>query len=164
MKYNHIIVDNFFAEDRLEVYQNKILNRIENIPLSWFLIDEDHEYQDFCSDLISLSKKFYDLSDAIGYEFWTQHNSRPESIHYDKDEILWEKNNELKYPICSIVFYLYTKKLIGGNLHLEDGTIITPKENRVVMFSPGIVHYVEEFEGQRTSMLVNPWTYKPLAY
>ena len=164
MKYNHIIFDDFFSEDKLEFYQNKIINRTENIPLSWFLIEQNHEYKDFCLELISLAKVFFDLSKGIGYEFWTQHNSRPESIHCDKDETLWDKQNELKYPICSIVFYLHTKKLSGGNLHLEDGTIVVPKANRVVMFSPGIVHYVEEFEGERTSMLVNPWESKPLGY
>jgi hypothetical protein len=164
MKHNYLVFDNVFDENELEGYQNKILNLTENIPLSWFSYYDDHEYKNFCLRLTSLAATFFDLSDSVGYEFWTQHNSRPESKHRDKDETLWNKNGELKYPICSIVFYLHTKKMIGGKLHFEDGSIIVPKSNRVVIFSPGIVHHVEEFEGERTSMLVNPWNSKPLGY
>ena len=44
----------------------------------------------------------------------------------------------------------------GGELIVED-TIITPKENRVVIFGPGLIHKVNEFEGQRVSLSINPW-------
>ena len=32
-----------------------------------------------------------------------------------------------------------------------------PKENRLVIFSPGLYHGVEQFKGVRTSINVNPW-------
>ena len=44
----------------------------------------------------------------------------------------------------------------GGEL-LLDGDKILPKTNRLVIFAPGIPHNVEDFTGERISMMVNPW-------
>ena len=55
-----------------------------------------------------------------------------------------------------MVYYLIVENLDGGQLHVEDD-IITPKANRLVIFSPGKYHYVQPFTGKRVSMLVNPW-------
>ena len=55
-----------------------------------------------------------------------------------------------------MVYYLIVENLDGGQLHVEDD-IITPKTNRLVIFSPGKYHYVQPFTGKRVSMLVNPW-------
>jgi len=35
---------------------------------------------------------------------------------------------------------------------------ITPKENRLVIFPSATYHFVENFKGERTSLLVNPWS------
>ena len=61
-----------------------------------------------------------------------------------------------RFPVCSLVFYTEIKDLQGGELIVED-TIITPKENRLVIFSPGLLHKVNEFEGKRVSLSINPW-------
>jgi hypothetical protein len=39
----------------------------------------------------------------------------------------------------------------------ENGVEVVPKENRLVIFSKGLYHGVEEFEGVRTSININPW-------
>ena len=59
----------------------------------------------------------------------------------------------------SIVYYPIIDNMSGGELILEKDVVV-PKVNRVVIFKPGMYHYVNEFEGTRYSMLINPWTYK----
>ena len=44
----------------------------------------------------------------------------------------------------------------GGELLLGSDKIL-PKTNRLVIFAPGIPHNVEDFTGERISMMVNPW-------
>ena len=74
----------------------------------------------------------------------------------DKDEQLNGNKSILSFPLCSMVYYLIVENLEGGQLHVEDD-IITPKTNRLVIFSPGKNHYVQPYTGTRISMLVNPW-------
>ena len=54
--------------------------------------------------------------------------------------------------------------LNGGLLNIENNIFVKPKTNRFVLFSPGLLHGVEEFTGKRSSFLVNPWKTKPLPY
>ena len=39
---------------------------------------------------------------------------------------------------------------------------IPPVENRLVVFSPGILHRINPFEGERYSIAVNIWQSEPL--
>ena len=66
----------------------------------------------------------------------------------------------LRFPICSLIFYVEVENLKGGQLKLEDD-IITPKSNRLVIFDKGVQHSVETFEGIRRTYLINPWNRKP---
>ena len=43
------------------------------------------------------------------------------------------------------------------NYNLKNGVEITPQENRLIVFSPGLYHGVQQFTGVRTSINVNPW-------
>ena len=115
----------------------------------------NHLYDHFCLSLINIAGQFYDVSSSVGYEFWTRINTKPSSWHQDKDEKLFD-TGILKFPLCSIVYYCHVENLFGGRLCVEDD-IITPKTNRMVIFAPGISHYVEDFTGDRISMLINPW-------
>ena len=151
-----IIIDNVFDEDLIQDTLKKLGNN--NIVEDWCDIDSNHNHKILCKSLLDECSKYYTLNDCIGYEFWTQNNSRPSNWHYDKDEEFYNNTGNYKFPICSIILYLKINNLIGGLLHLED-TIITPKVNRMVIFPPGVFHYVEEFTGERTSFLVNPWNY-----
>jgi len=154
-----IIIENTFSKNKLFNFQESIkkLNN-SNKDECWYDLNQEHEYSIICNDLLNECSKYYNLSSCIGYEFWTQNNRRPCSWHYDKDEIHYELVKEYKFPICSIVYYPIVNNLIGGKLHIEH-QIITPYENMMVIFPPGSYHYVEKFEGNRCSVLVNPWDY-----
>ena len=127
-----------------------------NINEKWYSLDEQHPFDNFCNSMIGVANQFINLDSCVGYEFWTQKNTRPSKWHQDKDEQLNGNKSILSFPLCSMVYYLIVENLEGGQLHVEDD-IITPKTNRLVIFSPGKYHYVEPYTGTRISMLVNPW-------
>ena len=130
----------------------------KEVDIDWCSFEYEHEFKDFCLQMIDIASKYYDLSSSIGYEFWTHNNSRPsEDWHYDKDEFLFNATGIYEYPLCSMVYYPVVEDLKGGQLHLECD-IITPKENRLVIFPPKTFHYVEPFTGKRVSLLINPWS------
>ena len=147
--------------DLNSTFQNdsmKILNELEqpNINEKWYSLHEEHPFDNFCNSMIHIASQFVNLEECIGYEFWTQKNTRPSKWHYDKDEQLKGNENVVSFPLCSMVYYLIVENLDGGQLQVEDD-IITPKTNRLVIFSPGKYHYVQPYTGTRISMLVNPW-------
>ena len=127
-----------------------------NINEKWYSLDEQHPFDNFCNSMIGVANQFINLDSCVGYEFWTQKNTRPSKWHQDKDEQLNGNKSILSFPLCSMVYYLIVENLEGGQLHVEDD-IITPKTNRLVIFSPGKYHYVQPYTGTRISMLVNPW-------
>ena len=127
-----------------------------NINEKWYSLDEQHPFENFCNSMIGVANQFINLDSCVGYEFWTQKNTRPSKWHQDKDEQLNGNKSILSFPLCSMVYYLIVENLEGGQLHVEDD-IITPKTNRLVIFSPGKNHYVQPYTGTRISMLVNPW-------
>ena len=131
----------------------------KNIPEKWYSLDEKHIFQDFCIQMINLSSQMYDLTSCVGYEFWTHYNTIPRNWHIDKDEQLKIKTGQTRFPLCSMVYYVYVDELRGGKLHIEDD-VITPKSNRLVIFSPGKYHCVEPFLGKRITLCVNPWSEK----
>ena len=131
----------------------------KNIPEIWYSLDEKHIFQDFCIQMINLSSQMYDLTSCVGYEFWTHYNTIPRNWHIDKDEQLKIKTGYTRFPLCSMVYYVYVDELRGGKLHIEDD-VITPKSNRLVIFSPGKYHCVEPFLGKRITLCVNPWSEK----
>jgi hypothetical protein len=136
----------------------KILDELDqpNINEKWYSLDEQHPFDNFCNSMIGVANQFINLDSCVGYEFWTQKNTRPSKWHQDKDEQLNGNESILSFPLCSMVYYLIVENLEGGQLHVEDD-IITPKTNRLVIFSPGKYHYVQPYTGTRISMLVNPW-------
>ena len=136
----------------------KILDELDqpNINEKWYSLDEQHPFDNFCNSMIGVANQFINLDSCVGYEFWTQKNTRPSKWHQDKDEQLNGNKSILSFPLCSMVYYLIVENLEGGQLHVEDD-IITPKTNRLVIFSPGKNHYVQPYTGTRISMLVNPW-------
>ena len=96
--------------------------------------------------------------------------------HIDKDEGLLSGTFVL--PLLSTVFYAHVS-CAGGELLLADNpAIITgltgllpqfrsvisipPVRNRLVLFSPGLLHRINPLEGERYSLAVNIWAQKPL--
>ena len=81
-------------------------------------------------------------------------------------------------PLLSTVFYPHAscaggELLVADNPPVENGyqgplpkfrlvISIPPVENRLVLFSPGILHRINPFEGERYSVAVNIWEQAPL--
>ena len=126
-----IILDNFLEETFVLDLQKKFNKN--DISESWYNKEEKHLYSDLCQIFLQETKNYYDLSNCIGYELWSQNNTRPYDWHYDKDENFFDLTGNYKFPICSIVYYLNVNNLVGGALHL-DNCIINPKINRLVIF------------------------------
>ena len=127
--------------------------------LDWYPLEHEHKYKKFCIDILTIASRYFDFSNIVGYEFWSQQNTKPNRWHYDKDEKLYDKERKLVFPVCSTIYYLAVSDLEGGRLIVEDD-VITPKTNRLVIFPPGKYHTVENFKGNRISLLVNPWNHE----
>ena len=150
-------------DDALPSLSPELTRLIDNelIAKDWYDLYHEHLYEDFCISILAIARKYFDLSDAVGYEFWG-HNGTRTGWHYDKDEDLLEREGKYSFPLCSTVYYLEVDRLQGGQLAVESD-LITPKTNRLVMFSPGKYHTVEPFKGKRVSLLINPWSH-PLCH
>jgi hypothetical protein len=127
----------------------------------WFYKDEAETYSD---TLLQIASEYFNFNELVGFEVWTHNSTIPigdndDGWHKDRDELSYHVRKLFRFPVCSIVFYVKVKELEGGELIIED-TIITPKENRLVIFGPGLIHRVNEFEGERISFSINPWNRK----
>ncbi len=124
----------------------------------WWNLGSIHDNWDLAEALIDVAADYFNLESTIGYENWA-HN-RPynyPSLHVDRDEKLFEEQGIQIEPLCSIIYYPFIKDLKGGKLISPKNWQVTPKQNRVVMFGPGVPHIVEDFTGGRISFMVNPW-------
>ena len=159
------IIDGVFSDLQMTEWKKNINRSTDNFVSGvldkegegWHLIDANHKNQYMCYEVLRRTSKYFDTSDIIGYDYWTHTSTRPMQWHYDKDERAYSKVKIKRYPICSTVFYLEVENLVKGSLQFGNGIEIVPKENRLVIFSKGLYHGVEEFEGVRTSININPW-------
>lgn len=110
------------------------------------------------SILLAKARAVVDLSSMQGFECWAHRTTRP-GWHVDKDEGM----RELQTPLCSIVYYPCIENLTGGRF-LTNTETVTPRTNRMIVFSPGIYHGVEEWSGTRFSVAINPWDHRPVSY
>ena len=152
-----IILDDVLDELSVDKINGAINNSTEKTL--WYNLNEDHTFANFCTSLIHLTNEFINISSCVGYEFWTRLNTCVEGWHRDRDEKLYERENVLSYPLCTILYYPHVKNLTGGQLLLEDD-IIMPRTNRMIIFASGMSHNVRDFTGERTSMIINPWSKK----
>ena len=111
--------------------------------------------------LLTCASQFFDLSDMIGSEYWANYGTRTD-WHVDKDEKLYKTSGDVNCPICSIVYYADID-VSGGNFVTETLSV-RPVTNRMIVFSPGLVHGVEYFTGKRLSVAINPCAHKPTTY
>jgi hypothetical protein len=158
-----IVIDDFLSEDK----NKEVINFFTTHNASetqWFegVLSHYLNSTSLIADCLKEVSKYYDLSSMIGCEMWCHNNTRPD-WHYDKDEQLWQENKEMQTPLCSIVYYGNVNKLINGKF-LTETISVTPKTNRLVIFSPNIYHTVEEYTGDRLSISINPWNIKPRLY
>ena len=150
-------LDSSFQRSIVDAFQmHKKYTGKTNFKEKWYSLDEDHIFRDLCLQVMVKAHRYVDLTSCIGYEMWTQNNTRPRSRHQDKDEQLENKTGKISFPLCSLIYYPLVKNLRGGQLEV-DNAIITPKTNRLIIMGPGMWHSVREFSGNRISFLINPW-------
>ena len=98
--------------------------------------------------------------------------------HIDKDELEGRRSGSFLLTLLSTVFYPHVscaggELLVADNPPIENGyqgplptfssvISIPPVVNRLVLFSPGILHRINPFEGERYSVAVNIWEQAPL--
>ena len=133
-------------------------NRSKNFE--WFdkEINDNINESHFISKFLKIAHRYIDLSNMIGFETWSHYNTNP-GWHLDKNETVYHSTGKIEFPLCSIVYYLSIENLIGGNFLTESETI-KPKNNRLLIFSPGIYHSVESFIGTRLVIAISPWDHK----
>ena len=114
---------------------------------------------------------------ATGVEWWCNTNNDLD-WHIDKDELEGRRSGRFLLPLLSTVFYPHVscaggELLVADNPPIENGyrgplptfrsvISIPPVVNDRVLFSPGILHRINPFEGERYSMAVNIWEQAPL--
>jgi len=125
--------------------------------LDWFLKTNGP-----ISKILNRVSPVFDISNMVGVDQWAHYGTRPD-WHTDKDETLAERTGQIATPICSIVFYAEIDNLTNGKFMTNDISV-APKTNRLLAFSPGILHGVEDFTGTRLSVAINPWAKKPEGY
>lgn len=112
-----------------------------------------------------------------GVEWWCNTNNDLD-WHIDKDELEGRCSGRFLLPLLSTVFYPHVscaggELLVADNPPIENGyqgplptfrsvISIPPVVNRLVLFSPGILHRINPFEGERYSVAVNIWEQAPL--
>ena len=112
-----------------------------------------------------------------GVEWWCNTNNDLD-WHIDKDELEGRRSGRFLLPLLSTVFYPHVscagcELLVADSPPIENGyqgplptfrsvISIPPVVNRLVLFSPGILHRINPFEGERYSVAVNIWEQAPL--
>ena len=112
-----------------------------------------------------------------GAEWWCNTNNDLD-WHIDKDELEGRRSGRFLLQLLSTVFYPHVscaggELLVADNPPIENGyqgplptfrsvISIPPVVNRLVLFSPGILHRINPFEGERYSVAVNIWEQAPL--
>jgi hypothetical protein len=121
---------------------------------------------------------------AEGYEWWSNDGNTLE-WHVDKDETLYRSTGTLLHPLWSTVFYTevsirgsggdlvllcdesqpapYVHELTGREIP-QKHHCISPATNRLVVFRRGLLHRIDPFAGQRSSLAVNLWHTTPLEF
>ena len=110
-------------------------------------------------------------------EWWCNTNNDLD-WHIDKNELEGRRSGRFLLPLLSTVFYPHVscaggELLVADNPPIENGyqgplptfrsvISIPPVVNRLVLFSLGILHRINPFEGERYSVAVNIWEQAPL--
>jgi len=151
-----VILDDVFDEST----RNYLLTFEYGEGVAWYNFQQNQTF----ANIISLANSYIDLTSAIGYEMWcNQDNMYVPAMHHDKDDFLYEQQNILSFPLCSIVYYPLIENLVDGDFYTED-IMLKPKTNRLLIFSPGLLHGVRLYKGYRKAVSINPWDKIPFAH
>jgi hypothetical protein len=157
-----IVIDNVLDNAQRESVVMFFTQNLEARVIKWepSKVDGLENNQSPIASLLTKAANYFNLSSMVGSEYWAHYGTKP-NWHVDKDEERMNTTGELSFPICSIVYYGVIENLKGGRFMTET-EIIMPKTNRMIVFSSGILHTVEEYSGTRLSVAVNPWSVKPM--
>jgi len=155
MQNKLLVSDNILDDD--EIVQT--LDFFKNLTDGKYVwVDKDQPVPFPIEKIISVASTVFDLSSMVGCECWSHVNTRSKR-HVDIDDELWEKTGEVKYPLCSIVYYPLVKDLVGGEF-ITKSFQVKPVTNRMIVFSKSVTHEVADFVGERVACAINPWSYK----
>ena len=115
------------------------------------------------------------ISESYDIEWWCNTNNDLD-WHIDKDEAEGRRSGRYVLPLMSTVFYPHVscaggELLLADHTPIEDGSsgplpqfcsviTIPPVLNRLVLFSPGLLHRINPFDGERYSLAANAWTHQ----
>ena len=154
-----IVIDDAISMDSVRAFSENHFNSIPSEESRW--VDKGNQPQ-YITDLIKIAEDYFDLSTAVGYEWWTMKSTYTNrGWHIDNDEKVWE-DSILQTPLCSIIYYPLVAHIKGGEFVLED-LKIPAKTNRMIIVSANEVHKINNYnieEADRWSFLLNPWHYK----
>lgn len=110
--------------------------------------------------------------DSFKCEWWCNTNNILD-WHIDKNESLYERSKIYNLPLLSTVFYPFSdcshgELFVGSHVPIDQdhfgslpgfdsSTLIPPVVNRLVLFSPGLLHKIMPFSGSRFSIAMNIW-------
>ena len=153
-----IVIDDFFSKnDHVEILRQYESDMFPDHD-SYFKRDTHA----FIEKIISSSRKYVDYGNHVGYEM--HYNGSVLNPHRDKDQDLFFKTKEQVFPLIGLVYYIKAKGTGGELVFPEDGASISPRERRLIIFERHMLHLVNEFQGERVSLGINPWDNIPLAY
>ena len=158
-----IVLDNVLDESRRVAVVDFFASAVQARAMKWHqwaLADAQADLSPMAV-LVQHAAKFFNLTPMVGCEYWSHYGTRPQ-WHVDKDEALQNTTGEVAYPLCSIVYYADVDAV--GGAFMTETVSIKPVTNRMIVFSPGILHGVEEYTGTRMSVAVNPWSKAPTGY
>ena len=150
-------------DERIEVY-NRFFSTNSSLNSFWVSRNEIGDFQPL-EKLVGISLTGFNFSAFNGVEIWS-HNLTAPGFHYDKDERFFAETGLFVLPLCSIIYYVeITSQLIGVDkfkisLQTPD-VMIVPKDNRVVVMSPGILHSARGNPNVRKLIVISPWIKKP---
>ena len=151
-----VCISNYFLPDETE----RLLHILdfENTEKTWYQFDNLSFYHEKL--LSGLPKGLCDLSKAVGIEQWTHNHNNIPGMHYDKDEDLFHKTKEVRFPLCSIILYVKVENLLGAKLYVQGESTIVPETGKVVYLQSGILHGVlKHIAGTRLTVNLNIWDY-----
>jgi len=156
MKPKLVIVDDILSVNDAYQISEQIFNRQSTYSvLNWA---NKNEILDCMMPLITEASKYFSIENYVGIEWWAHDskNKYPHDWHYDMDDSSWYRKKELKFPLCTIIYYSLIQDLQGGRLLTEDITV-TPKTNRCIFMAPGLFHKVEDYINGRHMLAICPW-------
>tara|TARA_B100001093_G_scaffold140310_1_gene132860 strand:- start:1551 stop:2084 length:534 start_codon:yes stop_codon:yes gene_type:complete len=169
------IIDNFFSDSEYKqfVIDSKAHDReFGNYNSATKYITKNKMSNEF-KKIISASYKKLNYQGVV---YWPQ-NSKYHSKngvldfprHKDYTEFIENGNSVTRIPEITFVYYVeLSKNYSGGELMIytdeSDATkveVVVPQKNRLVIFDGNNEHEVMGFDGDRLSVVLNPWDTAP---